>query len=148
MSELEKKRQRLISLGLLDSESGLRNLSEDDVRRAPEALTIYLGDVQDKLKVFDDIADRIGSLMDIVNGRFSYKQLQIDREQGFRVISDRNQSIQLEDLSSGEQHELVLLYELLFRAPKNCLLLSTNPRFRYTLGGSPASLQTSSAFLI
>lgn len=127
MSELEKKRQRLISLGLLDSESGLRNLSEDDVRRAPEALTIYLGDVQEKLSVFDDIADRIGSLMDIVNGRFRYKQLRVDRETGFRVISNLNQTIQLEDLSSGEQHELVLLYELLFRAPKNCLLLIDEP---------------------
>ncbi|MCX6627919.1 MAG: AAA family ATPase [Candidatus Solibacter sp.] len=127
MNELEKKRQRLISLGLLDSETGLRNLSEDDVRRAPEALTIYLGDVQEKLKVFDDIADRIGRLMDIVNGRFKYKRLRIDREQGFRVLSDLDQAIRLEDLSSGEQQELVVLYELLFRAPKNCLLLIDEP---------------------
>jgi len=121
MAELEKKRQRLISLGLLDSESGLRDLTEEDVRRAREALRIYVGDVQEKLKVFDDIAHRIGSLMDIVNDRFKYKRLKIDRGQGFRVVSDLGQTVQLEDLSSGEQHELVVLYELLFRAPKNGL---------------------------
>jgi predicted ATP-binding protein involved in virulence len=128
MGELEKKRKRLISLGLLDSETGLQNLSEDDVRKAPEALTIYLGDVEEKLKVFDEIADRIGSFMDIVNGRFMYKRLRIDRAQGFRVLSNfGDQAIKLEDLSSGEQQELVVLFELLFRAPKNCLLLIDEP---------------------
>lgn len=49
MGELESKRQRLISLGFLDSESGLKDLTEEDVRRAAEALTIYVSDVQEKL---------------------------------------------------------------------------------------------------
>ena len=85
-------------------------------------------DVQEKLKVFDDIAHRIGSLMDIVNDRFKYKHLRIDRMRGFRVLSDQDEaSIQIEDLSSGEQHELVVLYELLFRAPKNGLVLVDEP---------------------
>jgi predicted ATP-binding protein involved in virulence len=127
MTELEKKRQRLISLGLLDSESGLRDLAEDDVRRAPEALTIYVRDVQQKLNVFDDLAERIGSLMDTVNNRFKYKQLKINRQSGFQAISHLGQGIELEDLSSGEQHELVVLYELLFRAPKNALVLVDEP---------------------
>jgi predicted ATPase len=127
MAELEKKRQRLISFGLLDSESGLRDLSEKDVKGAAEALTIYVGDVRQKLQVFDDLAERIGSLMDIVNDRFKYKRLTVDREKGFSVLSDLNQRIELENLSSGEQHELVLLYELLFRAPKNGLVLIDEP---------------------
>jgi len=128
MAELETKRRRLITLGLLDSETGLRDLTEEDLHRAREALTIYVRDVQEKLKVFDDIAHRIGSLMDIVNDRFKYKHLRIDRMRGFRVLSDQDEaSIQIEDLSSGEQHELVVLYELLFRAPKNGLVLVDEP---------------------
>ena len=127
MAELESKRQRLISLGLLDTETGLRGLTEEDVTREQEALTIYVGDVQEKLNVFDDMAHRIGILMDIINDRFKYKRLGIDRERGFRVISDLKEPIQLEDLSSGEQHELVVLYELLFRAPKNGLVLVDEP---------------------
>ena len=118
MAELETKRRRLITLGLLDSEAGLRDLTEDDLHRAREALTIYVGDVQAKLDVFDDLARRIGSLVDIINDRFNYKHLRIDRQRGFRVFSDSNAPIRIEDLSSGEQHELVVLYELLFRAPK------------------------------
>jgi len=127
MAELESQRRRLISLGLLDSESGLRDLTEDDVRGASAALTMYVNDIQGKLNVFDDIAQRIGSLMDIVNDRFKYKRIGIDREQGFVVRSDLNQPIQIEDLSSGEQHELVVLYELLFRSPKNGLILVDEP---------------------
>ncbi len=127
VTELEKKRRRLISLGLLDSEMGLTDLAEEDVRRAREALTIYVDDVQEKLKVFDDIAGRIGILMDIVNDRFKYKRLSLDRERGFRVVTDQKQNVELEDLSSGEQHELIVLYELLFRAPKNALVLVDEP---------------------
>lgn len=127
MADLENQRRRLINLGLLDSESGLRDLTEDDVRRAAEALTIYVGDVQLKLRVFDDMAHRIGSLVDIINERFQYKRLRIDRARGFRIFDERDQRIQLEDLSSGEQHELVVLYELLFRAPRNGLILVDEP---------------------
>src|SRR5262249_16370759 len=72
MAKLEEKRKRLVSLGLLDSERGLQGLTEEDVRRATEALTIYVGDTEEKLRVFDDMARRIGVLIDIVNSRFKY----------------------------------------------------------------------------
>ena len=134
MSELESKRKRLISLGLLDSEGGLRDLTEEDVRRAPEALTIYVGDMDEKLKVFDDVAQRIGSLVDILNNRFKYKKLGVDREHGFRVMTDLEQVIPLGDLSSGEQHELILLYELLFRGPSGGLVLVDEPEISLHVG--------------
>jgi energy-coupling factor transporter ATP-binding protein EcfA2 len=134
MAELEKKRRRLISLGLLAQEGGLRDLTEEDVRRAPEALTIYVGDIEEKLNVFDDLARRIGALMDIVNARFKYKHLTLTREQGFRVFSIFNQLIELQDLSSGEQHELVVLYELLFRAPNGGLILVDEPEISLHVG--------------
>lgn len=127
MSELETKRQRLISLGFLDSESGLRDLAEDEVKRAAEALTIYVNDVQQKLAVFDELANRVGRLMDIVNERFKYKTLTLNRDQGFRLQTLAGEPIKLEDLSSGEQHQLVVLYELLFRAPRNGLVLVDEP---------------------
>jgi predicted ATP-dependent endonuclease of OLD family len=127
MSELEEKRRRLISLGLLESERGLRDLTEEDVRRAQEALTIYVGDTEEKLKAFDDVARRIGVLIDIVNSRFKYKRLTVTREVGFRIITESKQLIGLDDLSSGEQHELVVLYELLFRGPNNGLILVDEP---------------------
>lgn len=131
MTELETKRQRLISLGFLDSESGLRGLKEEDVRRTSEALTIYVGDVQEKLRVFDELATRAGKLTDIVNERFHYKRLKIHRQRGFDISSDVGQLLPLNALSSGEQHELVLLYELLFRTPKDGLVLVDEPEISF-----------------
>jgi len=127
IDELEKKRQRLIKLGFLDSETGLRDLSEDDVRKAAEALTIYVRDVKQKLAVFDDLAGKVGRLTDILNDRFRYKTLSLNRTRGFILETTTGLPIDLEDLSSGEQHELVLLYELLFRVPKNGLVLVDEP---------------------
>jgi hypothetical protein len=127
MQELEKKRQRLIKLGFLDSETGLRDLTEEDVHKAREALTIYVGDVQAKLSAFDEMAQRVGKLIDIINDRFDYKQIRIHRDQGFQVESRAGDPVQLSDLSSCEQHELVILYELLFRTPANGLILVDEP---------------------
>jgi hypothetical protein len=128
MKDLEQKRTRLVSLGLLDKESGLTGLmTEEDVGTVRNALTIYLEDVDAKLRVFDDIAGRIGSLVDILNDRLKYKHLKMDRQRGFLIVTDVGQNVNLEDLSSGEQHELVVLYELLFRSPKNALVLIDEP---------------------
>lgn len=127
MAQLETKRKRLVTLGILDSEAGLGELTEQEVRRAREALTIYVSDVDEKLRVFDDLEQRIGTFRDILNQRLPYKKLVIDREQGVQVISQTGQNIRLRDLSSGEQHELVVLYELLFRTPPNGLVLVDEP---------------------
>ncbi|EQB2597503.1 AAA family ATPase [Aeromonas salmonicida] len=127
MSDIELKRQRLVALGFLDSETELRDISEEDVRRSAAALTIYVDDIKQKLNVFDVLSDRVGRLMDIVNARFKYKRLTINRTEGFRFKDLNGIPIDISDLSSGEQHELVLLYELLFRVPKNGLVLVDEP---------------------
>ncbi|MCH5655460.1 AAA family ATPase [Pseudomonas syringae] len=127
MSEIELKRQRLVALGFLDSETELRDISEEDVRRSAAALTIYVDDIKQKLNVFDVLSDRVGRLMDIVNARFKYKRLTLNRNEGFRFKALNGAPIDISDLSSGEQHELVLLYELLFRVPKNGLVLVDEP---------------------
>lgn len=127
MSEIELKRQRLVALGFLDSETELRDISEEDVRRSAAALTIYVDDIKQKLNVFDVLSDRVGRLMDIVNARFKYKRLTLNRTEGFRFKALNGAPIDISDLSSGEQHELVLLYELLFRVPKNGLVLVDEP---------------------
>jgi predicted ATP-binding protein involved in virulence len=127
MTEIELKRQRLVALGFLDSETELRDISEEDVRRSAAALTIYVDDIKQKLNVFDVLSDRVGRLMDIVNERFKYKKLTLNRTEGFRFKALNGAPIDISDLSSGEQHELVLLYELLFRVPKNGLVLVDEP---------------------
>jgi predicted ATP-dependent endonuclease of OLD family len=134
LEELDRTRRRLIALGFLDSERVLGSFKEEDARLAREALTIYVDDVQAKLSAFDEMADRAGKLMQIIKRRFQYKELKISREQGFIVASQAGGKVRLLDLSSGEQHELILLYELLFRTPTNGLILVDEPEISLHVG--------------
>ena len=43
------------------------------------------------------------------------------------AISDSGQTLSLSSLSSGEQQELVLHYDLLFRVPSNTIVLIDEP---------------------
>lgn len=123
---LETKRARLNLLGFLDPGEGLRP-PEHALARNRDALSVYVRDVEEKLSAFDELAAKINLLQNIVNERFRYKKLTISREHGFVFTSDVGARLTATDLSSGEQHELVLLYELLFKLQKNSLVLIDEP---------------------
>jgi predicted ATPase len=134
LEELDRKRQYLIKLGFLDREGALGVFRDEDARLAQQALTIYVDDVGRKLSAFDDMASRSGKLIEIIKDRYEYKTLGIHRERGFVVESEVGGKVSLVDLSSGEQHELILLYELLFRTPKNGLILVDEPEISLHVG--------------
>ena len=98
--------------------------SNEDARM----LAVYLNDSEKKTSVFDDLLNRIELFTDILNQkRFAFKSIQIDNSNGFVFRTDKNQVLSLTDLSSGEQHEVVLLYELLFKVQPNTLVLIDEP---------------------
>src|SRR5205814_4486121 len=90
-------------------------------------LSLYSEDIEQKLGVFDEITAKIELFKELVNKRFSYKQLDIERQSGFRLRTSIGSPLLPTDLSSGEQHELVLLYELLFKTKQNALILIDEP---------------------
>jgi energy-coupling factor transporter ATP-binding protein EcfA2 len=127
LAELEEKRARLTALGFLDAEQYLQPASEQAVAAKRDVLSVYAGDVEQKLAVFDEMANKIDLLTRIVNSRFLYKRMSISRESGFVFESETGSRLSPVDLSSGEQHELVLLYELLFKLKANSLVLIDEP---------------------
>lgn len=92
-------------------------------------LSIYLDDSHRKVAVFDELLNKIELFTDILNQkRFTHKAIQINKENGFMFISElHNTPLSLTDLSSGEQHEVVLLYELLFRVKPGTIVLVDEP---------------------
>ena len=81
-----------------------------------------------KFKVFENLLDRVELLQDIINSRFLYKTMTVDKTHGFLFETDTTkQRIPLASLSSGEQHELVLAFELLFRVTEQPLILIDEP---------------------
>jgi predicted ATP-binding protein involved in virulence len=127
MAELEQKRARLTSLGFLEPEQGLEQAPVRVIETKRDVLTVYVEDVESKLAVFDAMAAKIQIFTRIINGRFLFKRLEIHRDEGFVFTSATGARLKPAELSSGEQHELVLLYELLFKLQKNALVLLDEP---------------------
>ena len=90
-------------------------------------MALYLQDTERKLGVLDDLANRTRHLLDSVNAKFHHKKLRLDREEGLVAQRKGDQSLSLHSLSSGEQHELVLHYELLFKTRPNTVVLIDEP---------------------
>ena len=89
-------------------------------------MTLYVRNTEEKLQALEDLASRTRLLLENVNHKFRHKTIRLDRENGFVATSDMGQ-IPLNSLSSGEQHEFVLHYDLLFRVPTNTTVLIDEP---------------------
>lgn len=129
LSKLEKKRSQLKEVGLLDKEDDQAFLPTKEIgESAKEVLEIYVKDSEKKLAVFDDIANKLTLFKQIINKRFLYKQIVISKQNGFKFVSTIDgKTVPITALSSGEQHELVLLYHLLFKVEPNSLILIDEP---------------------
>jgi predicted ATP-binding protein involved in virulence len=127
LSKLEEKRSRLVAAGLLDrgEEIDFKDQDIDDSNR--NVLSVYIDDGKEKLKVFDELTDKIDLLVKIINSRFLYKKMSISKKEGFVFKTSDGQYISPADLSSGEQHELILNYELLFKVKPDSLILIDEP---------------------
>lgn len=87
----------------------------------------YLEDAEEKLATFRPLLSRVTIFRNIINSRFRFKQLVIDRERGFIFKTSDGTELTPDMLSSGEQHELVLLYDLVFNVPRGTLVLIDEP---------------------
>ena len=121
-------RDRLMRSGLIAAEDPAPLPSEGLADNDLKILWAYLEDVNKKLQVFKWLLPRVELFKDIVNSRFSYKKFEVDREKGFIFESAHDESIvPPRALSSGEQHEIVLTYELLFKAQPGSLIFIDEP---------------------
>ena len=136
LNELEEKRSMLMEAGLLDKEKEIdfRDLPKiDETKR--NILSVYIDDVQKKLQVFDELTNKIDLLVKIINNKeFLYKKMSISKKEGFIFKTPDEKQLIPTNLSSGEQHELVLLYELLFKVGPNSLILIDEPELSLHVG--------------
>lgn len=121
---LKDKQEKLKKFGLYESKQEFLNYTNEDAK----ALSVYLKDFEIKLSVFDDLLQKLELFTEILNERrFTYKSIQINRDKGFYFRTQTGEDLELDQLSSGEQHEVVLLYELIFNVKANVLVLIDEP---------------------
>lgn len=125
----QERAQKLMSAGLLDQAASIPLPSRKLTKLERDVLSLYLSDFNEKLDAFADLQRRIEALVDIVGSKLRRKRFLVDRQKGFvfETREDKPRTLGVTELSSGEQHQLVLFYELLFASGGIALFLIDEP---------------------
>lgn len=129
LSELEVKRNELMEAGLLDKEEMQPHFQFANSLDGSkiDVLSVYIEDASKKLGVFDTLYEKINLFQKMLNKRFQYKTVSIDKHNGIVFSTPDGKQLSPSSLSSGEQHEVVLLYQLLFKVKPDSLILIDEP---------------------
>lgn len=125
---LENKRKALENVGLLlTGQTESVEITANTPYYILKTLTLYIEESKKKLSVFDELAPRMQLMQEIINKRFIYKTMCLNQEEGFMFEVPYNGKLRADKLSSGEQNELILIFELLFKSKVNALILIDEP---------------------
>jgi predicted ATP-dependent endonuclease of OLD family len=128
LKQLDERREALMGAGILAAEYMPVALRGGNIEPGVAmALEIYVKDAVQKLNIFNDLRSRLDLFKRLVENRFIDKTLRINRNSGFEIISKTNAVVPLDKLSSGEQHQLILVFDLLFEVSENALILIDEP---------------------
>ncbi len=90
-------------------------------------LSVYIQDQKAKLDIFSDVLRELNLFSKLLKRKkFAHKEISFSPQYGLKVYTDQG-SIDLENLSSGEQNEIIILYKLIFDVPGDIILLIDEP---------------------
>ena len=102
-----------------------------DISLKSSLLKSYAENMRKKLDIFDDLEGKIEIFRTHINNLFRYKEMQVGLDKGFifklNYGLEKDRLIDPIDLSSGEQHEVILNYELIFKTEENSVILIDEP---------------------
>lgn len=130
---LEHKRSLMSEVGFMDKINEAIDmdaiLKANQDKTLQNVIRLYINDSNKKIDKYQEAADKVSLFLNIINRRLSSKVISVNSDKGFVVSSlkDPNREIPLERLSSGEQNEIVLFYDLIFNCDKCCLVLIDEP---------------------
>ena len=137
MTALEEKTEEIQEIGILDDTPtppfDTTSLDKMDPTEA-RVMTLYVEDTERKLRALEDLANRLRLLLNSVNRKFRNKRVRLDEEKRLVAENHGGQRLPLDSLSSGEQHELVLHYDLLFKVQPNTVVLIDEPELSLHVG--------------
>ncbi len=126
-------RHDYIKFGFLDNSvnTGFDTHGMESSRKQENAhvLELYLYDSLNKYSAFEDLTKKINLFLRFLNSKeLAFKKVVVHKEFGFCLNDiDTEKNIELNSLSSGEQNQIIMLYNLIFLTSKNSVLLVDEP---------------------
>jgi len=134
LEEIDNLEQDLINLGLYQTpikgkKGTKRILSEDQdtIAELYNALVVFNDGLTKKFDIYKNLKEKVKLFYDFVALHFKGKKLKISRQNGFQFIINDTIVIEPWELSSGEQHLILLSYFLIFLLKPNSLILIDEP---------------------
>lgn len=127
-ASLQQRFSQLAETGLQEEIASIdlpkKKLNPTELR----VLSLYFGDLDEKLDVFQDLQRKIDTFRTILSKKYRRKKFNIDRKRGFLISAEgSDEPLSPSSLSSGEQHQIVMFYDLIFSKADNLLFLIDEP---------------------
>jgi predicted ATP-binding protein involved in virulence len=123
-SNVTQFQRKLVDLGIFErTEESVPEDLEINNGVAIKVLQIHYSNIAKKLLHLEKISLALELLIEFLNESFSFKKVTFSLADGLLITTDLNERLQLDALSSGEQHLLVLYGRLLFGESPTLVLL-------------------------
>ncbi|MEZ8157051.1 AAA family ATPase [Vibrio splendidus] len=135
LNKLNERRKELSNVGLLTKLNieDIQNLNKNEPS-VLKFISLYIEDSKSKLNPYKDIYGLLYLFLKTTNTRLKHKKISACLNSGFKIQStilkdedDKPLEFSFEKLSSGEQHEIILFYKLIFSYEKGGIILIDEP---------------------
>ena len=140
-------RQRLAQYHLASEDESSVELPDRDLVTWEESfLGLYLEDSEQKLESFKELLDRLDLFTATLNRHFHRKRVFFRDDRSLAIEGSSGRMLSVANLSSGEQHELILTKYLLFDAEPHALVLIDEPEISLHVAWQKAFLDDLQSF--
>lgn len=109
----------------LTAEKEVRSFDSDHA----EVLSVYIEELENNIALYDKIYSKLLLFSELLSAKmFTNKRIGFSPKNGISAISTVDDApLPLTKLSSGEQHEIIMLYRSIFTASENSILIIDEP---------------------
>ncbi len=123
VAELSSRLLQLYEWGL-SSEKNIRPYVDEH----KDVMTVYIQELKNNLTVYQDVYDKLLLFTELLEDKkFVNKKISFTPKDGLTARNRSGVKIDLKRLSSGEQHEIIMLYYSIFGVGRNSMLLIDEP---------------------
>ncbi|KGL41226.1 hypothetical protein DUK53_06630 [Listeria sp. SHR_NRA_18] len=133
VEKIQNLRNKLINTSVIEPNNQVEQLLIEDFKDMDGTTLLvlqeYYKSTLEKLESLEPFANQIELFLEKYNKKLntSGKKINIDHYNGFYITNRNEEIIDISKLSSGEQHEFIQLYSLIFNTKEDQLILIDEP---------------------